>query len=64
MNDPRFIPWAEAELARQDAQFDAFAQALTSLGDVQLGVPHEVLEELDAATKPMNLAAPIVGIRG
>lgn len=58
------IPWAEAELARQDAQFEAFAQTLTSLGDVELAVPHQILEDLDAATKPINLAAPLVGIRG
>jgi hypothetical protein len=63
-NDAQRATMEEA-LARQNDEFETFAKTLRGLGDVELAIPHEIVDELDAATKSMaNPAAPIAGIRG
>jgi hypothetical protein len=55
----------EDELARQNEAFASFKQTLESLGDVELQVPNEAIEELDdlAASRPYTPAMPCTGIR-
>jgi hypothetical protein len=62
MNEDR-LRSLNSEIERQDREFQAFAETLTALGEAEVAVPHEVLEDLDAATKPITPAAPPAGIR-
>lgn len=64
MNDT--LEEMQAEIARQDEAFAAFEATLRALGDVELAVPHAVLEELDELARPRapTAAMPLFGIRG
>jgi predicted nucleic acid-binding Zn-ribbon protein len=64
MNDA--LKKLRAELERQNDSLEAFEQALGNLGDVELAVPHAILEELDELTSPRNPnpMVPFFGIRG
>ena len=64
MNDA--LETMQAELERQDEAFATFEKTLRDLGDVELAVPHALLEELDELAQPRNLTPmmPIFGIRG
>lgn len=48
----------EAELARQDEQLEAFEEAITALGDVQLAVPDDFFDEIDALATPQISSDP------
>jgi len=43
----------EAVLARQDEELERAYGAIRDLGDVQLSIPSEMLDEIDAATNPI-----------
>lgn len=49
----------EAELARQNEELDVTYAALRELGDVQLSIPSEMLEEIDHVTNPVPPPPPI-----
>ncbi len=51
------------EKDRQDEAWERAKQALARLGDARIGIPRELLDEIDGATtQPMTPV--VVGIRG
>lgn len=70
MNDTKpTLASIEAELAHQDEQLKAFEEAIAALGDVQLAVPDDFFDELDASselqppTETRHLNLSLLGLR-
>ncbi len=56
---PEPLAALEAALARQDDEMERAYASLRDLGDVQIAIPSEMLEEIDHATTPVPPPAPI-----
>jgi hypothetical protein len=59
-----YLAALRAALEGQDEEFRAFERCLTALGDGELAVPCEMLEDFDAVTTACNPPLPVDGIRG